>query len=78
MAAQAAIVAMSAAGARATSPSRCARSRATRLGQAIIAIENGGLRAWGRVNDAGGAAYSKRLVFAARYRQCGRCGLVLA
>jgi|EP01047_Picozoa_sp_COSAG01_P064900 hypothetical protein len=69
---------MSAAGARGTSPSRYARSRATRVGQAVIPIENGGLRAWGRVSDAGGAAYSKRLVFAVWYRQCGRCGLVLA
>jgi hypothetical protein len=45
---------MSAAGARGTSPSRYARSRATRVGQAVIPIENGGLRAWGRVSDAGG------------------------
>ena len=67
MAARAAIAAMSAAGARATSPSRCARSRATRLGQAIIAIENGGLRAWGRVNDAGGATCAKRLISGYRH-----------
>ena len=58
---------MSAAGARGTSPSRCARSWPTRLAQAIIPIENGGLSAWGRVNGAGAATYVKKLISGYRH-----------